>query len=247
MWWQLALFLFMNNLLNIEERNELERCEVVIKQGLKTFVEVGQALMLIRDKRLYRAEFGTFEKYCREKWKMGRRHANRLIDSTKVVENINNKVKPKNESQTRPLVQLDKIEQNQVWDTILKKYKSKDITRKIVSEEVISFKADYKNTLKEHYSKYLYFIYDETNQAVKVGVTNNPQKRLETLQCGNCNKLKMIACFEKCAYLEKTIHKALADYKCEGGNEWFCLAGEGDLIINGFIDQLMFNNYAITF
>jgi hypothetical protein len=40
----------MNNLLNIEERNELERCEVVIKQGLKTFVEVGQALMLIRDK-----------------------------------------------------------------------------------------------------------------------------------------------------------------------------------------------------
>ena len=56
-------FYTMNEILNIDERNELERCEVVIRQGLETFIEVGQALMTIRDKRLYRIEFGTFEDY----------------------------------------------------------------------------------------------------------------------------------------------------------------------------------------
>ena len=244
---RLALFLYMNNLLNVSERNELERCEVVIKQGLKTFVEVGQALMLIKEKKLYRGRYGTFEKYCQEKWDMGRRHANRLINSTKVVSNIKNKVKPKNESQARPLVALNELDQNQVWDVILKKHKPEDITRKVVSQEVDIFKSNIKNTLEEYYSKYLYFIHDEVNQAVKIGVTNNPQKRLNTLQCGNCNKLKIIACFEKCAYLEKTIHKALSDYKCEGGNEWFYMTGEADILVNKFIDQLMFNNYAITF
>ena len=51
-------------ILNIEESHELERCEVVIKQGLQTFIEVGQALMTIKEKRLYRISFKTFEDYC---------------------------------------------------------------------------------------------------------------------------------------------------------------------------------------
>ena len=78
----------MNELLNVEEKNELERCEVVIKQGLKTFVEVGQALMLIRDKRLYRSEFGTFENYCNEKWDLKRHYVNRMIGASAVITNL---------------------------------------------------------------------------------------------------------------------------------------------------------------
>ena len=237
----------MNDLLNIEERNELERCEVVIKQGLKTFVEVGQALMIIRDKRLYKAEYSRFEDYCNEKWNIGRKYANRLINSKKVVENLISEIKPQNESQTRPLTQLNKNQQNQVWNSILRKYDTIKITRKIVTKEVQRFKDDGKNSFEEYCSKYLYFIYDEINQAVKIGITNNPEKRLLSLQCGNCNKLKMIACFERCGYLEKTIHKELAEHKCEGGNEWFYMHNGADIIINDFINQLTLKNYAITF
>jgi hypothetical protein len=58
--------------LTISEQNEFERCEIVIKQGLETFIEVGTALMTIRNKRLYRAEFETFEEYCRDRWGMER-------------------------------------------------------------------------------------------------------------------------------------------------------------------------------
>ena len=98
----------MNELLNIEERNELERCEVVIKQGLKTFVEVGQALMLIRDKRLYRVEYCTFEDYCQDKWQLTRRHVNRLVGSSQVVSNLGpHGPKPQTEYHARPLTKLE--------------------------------------------------------------------------------------------------------------------------------------------
>ncbi len=42
--------------------------EGVISLGLKTFVEVSHALKEIRDSKLYRQEYPTFDKYCREKW-----------------------------------------------------------------------------------------------------------------------------------------------------------------------------------
>ena len=75
-------------LLSIDERNELERCEVVIKQGLETFIEVGQALLTIREKRLYRLEFGTFEDYCRDRWGMQRQYANRMIAASEAISNL---------------------------------------------------------------------------------------------------------------------------------------------------------------
>ena len=54
--------------------------------GQQTFIEVGQALLEIRDRRLYRETYGTFEEYCQERWGMTRRHANRQIGAAHVVE-----------------------------------------------------------------------------------------------------------------------------------------------------------------
>lgn len=56
--------------LTTTESSKLCQLESTIEAGLKTFVEVGSALMEIRDSRLYRQEFGTFEDYCRERWGM---------------------------------------------------------------------------------------------------------------------------------------------------------------------------------
>ena len=141
----------MNNLLNIEERNELERCEVVIKQGLKTFVEVGQALMLIRDKRLYRAEFGTFENYCRKKWDFTDNFSRRLINSSIVVENIKSvsigTVLPKTETQARPLTKIEPELQSEVWNETVNRH-GENITQKKVEEVVKEF-VPINNELKQ--------------------------------------------------------------------------------------------------
>ena len=52
---------------------DLTVCEQIIERGLGTFVEVGQALVRIRNGRLYRADFPTFETYCESRWSMSRR------------------------------------------------------------------------------------------------------------------------------------------------------------------------------
>jgi phage N-6-adenine-methyltransferase len=110
----------MNELLNTEERNELERCEVVIRQGLETFIEVGQALMIIRDKRLYRVEFSTFEDYCRNKWDMSKAYTNRLIAATETISNLTPiGAIPATESQARPLTALQPEVQRQAWAEVV--------------------------------------------------------------------------------------------------------------------------------
>ena len=63
----------------------LAECEQVIERGLGTFVEVGEALLEIRDSRLYRESHRTFEDYCRERWGMSRVRAHQLIDGADVV------------------------------------------------------------------------------------------------------------------------------------------------------------------
>ena len=138
----------MNELLNVEEKNELERCEVVIKQGLKTFVEVGQALMLIRDKRLYRSEFGTFENYCNEKWDLTRQHVNRLVKTSQVVSNLEPLgSKPQTETHARPLTKLEPELQQEAWQETINRHGS-EITQKKVQTVVNEF-VDINNELKE--------------------------------------------------------------------------------------------------
>ena len=44
-----------------------------------TFIEVGKALLAIRDAKLYRKTHKTFEAYCRDRWEMSRPRAYQLI------------------------------------------------------------------------------------------------------------------------------------------------------------------------
>ena len=43
------------------ETEIFEHCERVIAEGIQTFVEVGRALLVIRDQQLYRQTYATFE------------------------------------------------------------------------------------------------------------------------------------------------------------------------------------------
>ena len=87
----------------------LAELETVIERGQQTFVEVGNALMEIRDQRLYRKTHATFEAYCKERWGWTRRQANRQIDAAKVVETLGpTGPKPATEREARDM--LDGLE-----------------------------------------------------------------------------------------------------------------------------------------
>jgi phage N-6-adenine-methyltransferase len=90
-----------------EERLRLRSLEGVIEHGLARFVEVGEALLEIRDKRLYRETHTSFEQYCSERWGFRRAHAHRLIQSARVLRVLSpTGDAPQSERQARELAPL---------------------------------------------------------------------------------------------------------------------------------------------
>jgi hypothetical protein len=80
---------------------------------------VGNALLEIRERRLYREQFSRFEDYCQDRWNWSRAHAYRLIDAAQVVHNVSPiGDTPKNEAQARELVKLPPEEQREVAATV---------------------------------------------------------------------------------------------------------------------------------
>ncbi len=71
--------------LDATERDRLSELEPIIQQGMTSFVAVGNALLEISDRRLYRETHATFAEYCAAKWRMSPRHAYRLCESAEIV------------------------------------------------------------------------------------------------------------------------------------------------------------------
>ncbi len=97
-------------------RRTLADLEIVIERGVKTFVEVGVALEEIRDGKLYRPTYPTFEDYCRERWGWSRQHAYRQIQAAGVAKNLSPRGDnmPVNEGQARELASLPSEQQCEV-------------------------------------------------------------------------------------------------------------------------------------
>ncbi|HEY8768741.1 MAG TPA: DNA N-6-adenine-methyltransferase [Dehalococcoidia bacterium] len=71
--------------LSLPEAERLEELEAVVARGRRVFVEVGAALLEIRDSRLYRQDYGTFEDYCRQRWDFSRFTAYDLIKTSEAA------------------------------------------------------------------------------------------------------------------------------------------------------------------
>lgn len=130
-------------ILTTTEQTELAENESVIERGLKTFHEVGNALIAIRDKRLYRQTFKTFEDYCQQKWGLGERRAYQFIDAAKVLENLKSEPMvqlPASERQARPLTQLEPEAQRVVWDIVQKTAPNGKVTADHVKSVTSVFK-----------------------------------------------------------------------------------------------------------
>jgi hypothetical protein len=88
----------------------LAELEDTIDRGLRTFLQVGRALVEIRERRLYRsAGHATFADYTKQRWGMSRGHAYRTIDAARVVgilQEASVEPLPVNEAQARELARL---------------------------------------------------------------------------------------------------------------------------------------------
>ena len=72
----------------LTEEEEQERLRLE-RQVERSFYTAGNALKLLRDQRLYRDKWRSFEEYCRERFGyLNRRHPYRLIEAATVVDNL---------------------------------------------------------------------------------------------------------------------------------------------------------------
>jgi len=128
------------------EAEQLKACEEIIERGLKIFLEVGFALISIRDRRLYRAEFDTWEEYCQERFAITARRATQLCAASETVRNLklnasnrntcSDLVLPANEAQARPLSGLPPEEQHAAWEEAVKTAPNGRVTARHVEQIV---------------------------------------------------------------------------------------------------------------
>jgi hypothetical protein len=98
--------------LTTTETTRLGELEETIERGLQTFLEVGLALTEIRESKLYRVDFDTFEAYCKGRWGFTRRRANQLVEAARV----GTMVPVENERQARELAPLREVDEiRAVW------------------------------------------------------------------------------------------------------------------------------------
>jgi hypothetical protein len=85
--------------------------------------------MEIRDRGLYKDVLGfeTFEAYCKAKWDFTRMYAHYLIESSRVVENVNYGLQyipvPENERQARPIARPKEFSIGQICPLGLIRFK----------------------------------------------------------------------------------------------------------------------------
>ncbi|MGO8839069.1 MAG: hypothetical protein ACLQAH_07490 [Limisphaerales bacterium] len=98
----------------LAESKRLIELEKIIEAGRQTFVAVGTALAEIRDARLYKVHFSTFEDYCVGKWGFKRAHAHRLIQAASIAKDLSPIGDIKTESQARELAKVPKDQREAV-------------------------------------------------------------------------------------------------------------------------------------
>lgn len=130
--------------LSPSEAQVLAQCEHIIDRGLRIFFEVGTALLRVRDLRLYRSEYPSFEAYCADRWGIERRRAYQLMDAATIHDHVNNctQIAPANEAQVRPLLRLaDPEQQRQAWMRVVEQAADSRITARLVSQVVEDFRT----------------------------------------------------------------------------------------------------------
>jgi hypothetical protein len=119
--------------LTFQEQKDLFQLETRVERG---FYIAGLALKQIRDRKLYRQKYKTFEAYCRSRFDFTKAAARYLMGAVEVVDNLKSKqfvdIFPTKESQCRPLLGLTPEIQSQVWLEAVKQASGKVPSARLV-------------------------------------------------------------------------------------------------------------------
>jgi len=132
--------------LSVQESLRLDQLEGIIVKNFRTFVEVGQALAEIQERKLYRVKAMTFKKYCKELFDIAESRTYELIGAAGVIENLRHggvfgedeDFMPVNERQIRPMTKLKPEQQVSVWKAAVESAPNGKVTanhvKKVVKE-----------------------------------------------------------------------------------------------------------------
>jgi hypothetical protein len=125
----------MDATLTTDETRELISQESFISRNMESFLKVGAALAVIRDKKLYRGTHPTFADYVGERWNMSRAQAYRLLNLNEVVQDLSPTGDIPNERQARELSKVEPEQRAEVWQDAKEETGNKP-TAKAVKEAV---------------------------------------------------------------------------------------------------------------
>jgi len=131
--------------LSADDKSFLKKREQTIEAGRATFLEVGRALIEIREYKggLLCKRYGGWENYCKERWEFGLSYAYRLVGAAEVVaqlsprgENAGEPI-PTSEKQIRALGLLAQPEdRRRAWTEATREGADSGVTSAVVSKVV---------------------------------------------------------------------------------------------------------------
>jgi hypothetical protein len=122
--------------LSEEEVRDRERLERTVERA---FYQAGSALQELRDRRLYRDGYDSFEDYCRGRFGHSRQKANYLITGAAIYRTLsaaNCPLLPSSEYQVRPLAVLAPQQQPTVWNEAVAEAGGRTPDHRVVRETV---------------------------------------------------------------------------------------------------------------
>jgi hypothetical protein len=118
-----------------EEYIEYLRLDRIIQKGEESFFEWVNCLMIMRDKKLYRKNYKTFEEYCQKKLSKSRQYINGLIKGVAAVKALPKHLESmlSNPRASAALASVPKEDQSKVVEEIKKE--GKPATAKAIKEK----------------------------------------------------------------------------------------------------------------
>jgi hypothetical protein len=109
----------MNDLTTVEQ-NRLESLEETIEKGMRSFIAVGMALGEIKEKRLYRAQYDSFDTYCMERWSFTASRGRQLMSAVEALASLPEELpQPDNAAQAHALSRVPEEDRAEVWNEVL--------------------------------------------------------------------------------------------------------------------------------
>jgi hypothetical protein len=112
-----------------EREARIDAAQTAVRES---FATMGVELAAIRDDELYRAEYLTFDAYCRERWGFTRQRGYELIRAAEAVTGVRNFLTPVvTDSQARQLGRLPIEDRGDAWNTAVEDTKRTGEARKL--------------------------------------------------------------------------------------------------------------------